>query len=328
MNDLLKILSRSLEPFGYRIRPSRGLNFLKVRGLETGLENPELGAASKSMTMTPPEGNLDSLTVILRTCLRDNRRRHEDDIPRGTTMNESAIRCLHSLVSSINHARDMAPDFPIKLLILDDRSDGHYMRQIKERTALLQAPVEIRTTEQTGQGNSLYQAFSEGRGRDNLVYFVEDDYLHELDGIFRLCEFYRSIAQRTGSHAVLYPQEHPTMYNNHYPSYIVMGADRHWRSMRHATHTFLTHGKVVGTYWRYFENTKYVGHPKKRQRGSEAKTTNKLLQHICGYSPLRPCAVHFQGIGLLPPLYNWKPLWERNDFLSKSVPALAENLPL
>jgi hypothetical protein len=120
------------------------------------------------------------------------------------------------------------------------------------------------------------------------------------------------MAAASGSHLLLYPQEHPVLYANHYPSYIVQGKDGHWRSMSNATHTFLTHGSVVARYWDYFENTKFVGDRKNRRKGSEDRTTNKLFRHIPGFSPLKPCAAHLQFESLLPPYFDWRPLWEQS----------------
>jgi hypothetical protein len=136
-----------------------------------------------------------------------------------------------------------------------------------------------------------------------------------------MIKFYRDIAALTGSHSVTYPQEHNSLYSHHYPSYIVLGDDRHWRSVRHATHTFLTHGKVVDKYWRYFENTKFVGIRKKRKLGSEARTTNNLFKYLPGFSPMRPCAVHLQFEELLPPFYDWRPLWERSALPPEALAA-------
>lgn len=313
MNDVIKALSRVLEPLGYRIRPSKMLNFLKIAPLERGNQDFEnIKLARQSMNMDPLKADFSSLTVFLRTCMKEKRTPSTKDIPGGATLEESIVRSIHSLVRSICYARDRSPALKITLNVLDDRSDQSKIALLTSLIAPLGADAVVRTTDVAGQGASLHQAFSEAREREGLVYFVEDDYLHEEDAIFRLCEFYQMMALKMGTHMVLYPQEHPTIYNNHYPSYIVIGADRHWRSIRHATHTLFMHAAMVRDYWRYFENTKFVGDKKKRQKGSEAKTTNLLFQHLPGFSPLRPCAVHFQGVGLLPPLYDWRALWERS----------------
>ncbi len=230
----------------------------------------------------------------------------------GDDVAENAYRCLRSLTSAIRYAHGHAKDLKINITLMDDRSDSDILKNMGNILSESGIPLTVLQTSEAGQGASLRETFEKGRGLDALTYFVEEDYLHEDDAILCLWRFYKDMAGAIGSHLVLYPQEHPELYSNHYPSYIVAGHDRHWRTMRNATHTFLTHGKVVETYWPLFENTKFVGIKKHRRKGSEDRTTNRLFEHIPGFSPLKPCAVHLQYEELLPPFYDCHPLWDKN----------------
>jgi hypothetical protein len=314
MNDVLKFISKSLEPFGYHVRPRKGLNLLRVANLEKDNgENIALPrrAADKPAPQTP-EGNLNEFIIYLRTCLRE--KRNVDIKPRlgGSDMTETTLRCVASLINSVHDAQKKFPGIKISMTVLDDHSDTAPLAKLQDVLKTAKFPVKTETTKERGQGASLHEQFSKSRADNAIVYFVEDDYLHEPDGIAAMIKFYRDMAALTGSHLVLYPQEHNSLYSHHYPSYIVQGEDRHWRSVRHATHTFVTHGKVVDKYWQYFENTKFVGNKKKRKLGSEARTTNNLFKHVPGFSPLKPAAVHLQFEELLPPFYDWRPLWNQS----------------
>lgn len=315
MNEFIKLVSKALQPLGYHVRPRKGLAFLKIPALETAAHEDNIGTirhAMQSAAPALPEGNLDTLYILVRSCLREKRNVNPRPRVTGTDPLENGYRCVRSLVASVNFALAQDKALKIHLILLDDRSDDAALSMLRTLLSHARCEVDIRTTDTAGQGASLYQAFAEGRTKDGLVYCVEDDYLHEEDAIFRLHEFYKAMAAQSGTHMVLYPQEHTRIYSEHYPSYIVQGADRHWRTMRHATHTFLTHGKVIDQYWPFFENTKHVGNKKKRRMGSEAKTTDKLFTKIPGFSPLRPCAVHLQYEELIPPYYDWRSLWEGN----------------
>ncbi len=310
MNDLVKFISKSLEPLGYHVRPRGGLNLLKIPNLEKDGHINITRRALDNPAPQLPDGNLDNVVIYLRTCMRE--KRNIDTRPRctGVDMTEHSLRCILSLIHSAEYLKKTNPETTIELRVLDDHSDPAPLAKLTALLKTAKIPVKIETTVEKGQGESLHEQFSRGRGDDSIVYFCEDDFLHEEDGLAAMIKFYRDIAAATGSHSVLYPQEHNSLYSHHYPSYIVAGEDRHWRSVRHATHTFITHGKVVDKYWRYFENTKFVGNRKKRKLGSEARTTNNLFKYIPGFSPLKPCAVHLQFEELLPPFYDWRPLWE------------------
>jgi hypothetical protein len=321
MNDLLKFISKSLEPFGYHVRPRTGLNFLKIRNLESS-ENAKNIVTLRKTTRNPvsklPEGNLNELVIYLRTCMRNQRTASIKPRIGSSDMTEITLRCVLSLLRSVKHAQDAYREINISLFVLDDYSDAPELQKLETLIKQFSIPYTIKTARQTGQGNSLHEQFSISRNEDAIVYFCEDDYLHDENGIAAMIGFYKSMTALTGSHIVIYPQEHHSLYSHHYPSYIVQGEDRHWRSIRHATHTFLTHSKVVQKYWKYFKNTKFVGNKKKRKLGSEARTTNNLFRYVPGFSPLKPCAVHFQSEGLMPPFYDWRPLWEKSILENES----------
>lgn len=308
MNDLLKFVSNGLKPFGYHIADYNAPNVLRIKNLETEEQITAFRKSQYGQNLTK-NANLDHLTVFLRTCTRQNR--NIDTKPRltGASMEENTLRCISSLVKSMNKA---VSNGKIELIILDDRSDEDAIEKIKAVCKKANFPWMLQQTETTGQGPSLHEQFTLGREQNAITYFVEDDFLHEEDGILSAWNFYKQIYTDFKTHCLIHPQEHHTLHEKLYPSYIVASPDRHWRTMRHATHTFMTHGHIVRDYWDYFENTKYVGIKKKRKLGSEARTTNKLFKHIPGFSPLTPFAVHLQFENLLPPFYDWKPLWDQN----------------
>lgn len=316
MNDALKLLSKSLKPFGYHIRKYKAPNILRIPALEqddfkSSLSLPKVAGNG----FLPEDANLDQMTIYMRTCIRENRNIDKTKRITGVTLEENTKRCLFSLLRSIEHALKQDKNRSIKLICLDDHSDEIYRKKLEDIISKAPCDNEFRQTNGTGQGKSLHEQFKLGSHENAIVYFCEDDYLHEIDAIDTCWNFYNKITRDLETHSVLYPQEHAVLYSDHYPSYLVLGDDRQWRTIRHATHTFITHGQVVKKFWDYFENTKFVGDKKNRKKGSEAQTTNKLFEKIPGFSPMRPAAVHLQFEETLPPLYDWKPLWEANKTL-------------
>ncbi|MDD3021509.1 MAG: glycosyltransferase [Alphaproteobacteria bacterium] len=324
MNDILKFISKSLIPFGYHLRPYKGMNFMRIPQLEKEPEQSEnITNSRKSCQLFPLKNqqiapaSLDHLTVFLRTCVRDNRNTNKTPRLSGADDLENVLRCSWSLIKSLNNAKIERPELKIRLVVLDDRSSDTTKQTLQNLLNKCLYPAEFQTTQTTGQGSSLHQQFEMCKSEPGLVYCVEDDYLHEPDAIERMLDFYKRTALGINSHLVIYPQEHGILYSNHYPSYILAEPDGHWRTMRHATHTFLTHSQIVKDNWDCFENTKFVGIKKKRRLGSEARTTNRLFDLYPGFSPLKPCAVHLQYESLLPPYYNWRPLWDASQYPEK-----------
>ncbi len=143
--------------------------------------------------------------------------------------------------------------------------------------------------------------------------------MHERTAIYEMCLFYKQIYQVTQQHLLLHRQESESLYTNYYPSYLLLSPYRHWRTMSHATHAFMTHSAGVKKYWHYFENTKHVGDLNKRHLGSESRTTNKIFEHLPGFCPIPALAGHLQSENTLPPVFDWRRLWDENSSLAPNT---------
>ncbi len=320
MNEALRLLRRLVRRWGYDMVRAPAYVLRPVPNLASLPHGGDLRATRDWFDAADGAAKADPilrLTVYLRTCLRKQRNVSKRPRLTGISDADNALRCLASTVRAINIAvREGAGKRTLSVIVLDDRSDAAPLARLRLVLETLACPWELRQTRERGQGPSLYEQFSDARGRDGLVYFCEDDFLHEPDAITEMWDFYDLIHRLTGGHTMLYPQEHKDLYESLYPSYILAGPTRRWRTTNDATHTFFTHGTVVETYWPYFENTKYMGlRSKKRHLASEKKTTNRIFDHIPGFSPIPAVALHMQYEELLPPFYEWKPLWESTSRL-------------
>jgi len=309
MNEVLRLLDRVLKKRGYSIKKHPEYNLLPLKdfaGFSTQKKVYDTFGSNSEVKLD----NTNKLEVYLRTCINDKRAKGKRSELTNTNFDEHLLKCINSLLISINEAKENNVD--VSLTIFDDRSTSSVIDKINELCKKLKCEWKIITTEKTGQGSSLYEHFSYAKDKDSLIYFCEDDYLHEEQAISEMVNFYKKVYMQTGTHLLIHPQEHELMYSQYnYPSYILLGENRRWRTMSHATHTFFIHSKVVKSYWQYFENTKYVGIKEKRHLGSEKKTTDQLFNHIPGFSPIPAVAVHLQTEACLPPFFDWRTLWKK-----------------
>ena len=308
MNDALRILDRLLKKGGYAIKKHPAYNLLPLKNFKNyPLLKKTYHAFDKKDNNTLSD-NVCKLNVCLRTCINERRAGHKYNELTGVATDEHLLKCMRSLIISINEA--VTNNKKIKLTVFDDRSDSASLNKINNLLNIAKCDWEIVKTKNTGQGNSLYEHFSFARDKNSLFYFCEDDYLHIPGAISEMINFYKDIFEETSTHLLIHPQEHELVYSQiNYPSYILEGQNRRWRTISHATHTFFTHSSVVDKYWEYFDNTKYVGHKEKRHLGSEKQTTDKLFNHIPGFSPIPAVAVHLQSKESLPPFFDWECIW-------------------
>ena len=314
MNEFLRIVQRSLRPFGYDIRKRGRVNLLPYKGI---VPIPALDRVRDNFDCDGfgcrAEADLDTLKIIYRTCLTAARNAGAHERVAAAPLADIVERCFRSLVTSVNAALAETPPPSIELLILDDHSDANYLDRLRFVAASLKCPWRVQATAAAGQGPSLHEQFALARNDDALYYFCEDDYLHDMRAVYEMWAFYRQIFAATHRHLVIHPQEHECLYNSaFYPSYLVLSPFRRWRSVSDATHILFTHAHVVRDYWEYFENTKFVGNRKKRRLGSECRTTNRLFNHLPGFVPIPALAGHLQSLHVLPPFFDWRRLWDAN----------------
>jgi len=313
MNELLRLIDRLIaRPQGHRVVRSRQVNLRPVKDLDRIDADGSLAAAQALFEGAPREDASAPLplTVMLRTCLRGARRTRTNPIT-GELQETAILTCLGSLVASINHAVTTGAVADVAVEVDDDRSEPDARARIEALLAGLSVPWTLRTPEQTLAGPVMHAQFQRAAGVERLVYFVEDDYLHEPEAIASLAGFYQQVLQATGGPMMLHPQEQRVLYNRHYPSYLVLGADRRWRTTRHMSHTLFTHGTVVRDHWACFENTHFVGNAVKKlaHKGSERHTTNRVLDVLPGFCPIPALAAHFQLPEVLPPFFDWQRLY-------------------
>lgn len=312
MNDALRLLRRILRRYGYDIKRYYQYNLLPIANL------PEFSSLSRlhQAESGPAAAHADfsRLCICLRTCLREDLQTRHAPTFAGANREEMVYRCIQSLVNSINHAVAHRLDATIELRVLDDHSDGEAVARIRELCGKSACVWTLKTTRERGQGASLLEQFEYARDQDALFYFCEDDYLHEPGAILEMCRFYRKVYDVCGTHLVIHPQEHEFLYTRHvYPSYLLLGEHRHWRTTSHATHTLFLHAATVKKYWDCFANTRFVGDRTRSRLGVESRTTNFLFEQMPGFAPIPALAAHMQAESCLPPFFDWRSLWERSN---------------
>jgi len=242
------------------------------------------------------------LDIILRTCSKVNcfSGRDRDLI---TDKKELILGCLRSLVNSTRNL-----DWTLittKFIIIDDHSDDDTLDQINKIVSwkFHHNDYKIISIDKTGNGESLKACYEYANEHcDDLIYFVEDDYLHHPNAIPYMVDFYNQDTYQS----VLHPTDYPDRYNRAYPSYIIRGRDCHWRTIKHTTCTFMITKGILVEHWdKYMGFTRYGLDP----GVTEDTTINKIYEDISCFSPLPSLALHLQYIETLSPFVDWKNWW-------------------
>ena len=75
---------------------------------------------------------------------------------------------------------------------------------------------------------------------DDLIFFVEDDYLHFEPMLEEMIASYERISSQIGKDIFMCPSDYPYLYMNNEKTNILIGNKRHWRTINKTLCTFIT----------------------------------------------------------------------------------------
>jgi hypothetical protein len=278
---------------------------------------------------------ISDLTIIVRsyTSTKVNRSKvmldqNKDRIFENPKI-EYTLRTINSLIKSCNNALKDFENLNINFLITDDNSSKANLQAIKDlmsKSGLKHKILNIDKNEfderiekndENGKEiseamisnmrNILKSVFLTKTDAKDMVYFVEDDYLHEQNAISEMLFTYEKIASQLEKEIFLCPSDYPYLYKKADETRILIGNKRHWRTVKESLITFLTSKKMILKYWENFISLGTVRH-----HPMEKKLHEIYEKEFC-LSPIPSLAMHATNVNSvygIPPNYDWKKNWD------------------
>jgi len=238
---------------------------------------------------------------------------------------EYTLRALNSLIKTINFSKIKYSSIKFKIIIVDDKSKEVNLDKIKKiidssdldisinslNHDKYKAVIKEQNNDQTFSNlASLLQSFELGKkyGED-LVFFVEDDYLHFEPMMEEMISSYERIASQLGKEIFMCPADYPYLYMNNEKTNILIGNKRHWRTITQTLCTFMTTKSLLDKYWENFYNTCLD------RNDPFEKYLNEIYKDEFCISPLKSLSLHLTNVNSsygLSPFINYKKLWEEN----------------
>ena len=235
---------------------------------------------------------------------------------------EYSIRSLNSLHKSINFCKNKLPNLKIKTIIIDDHSSEENLSRIKKTIGKDFEIISLnhkkfdekikrqKTRETFSNLASLLQSFEFGReNAEDLVFFIEDDYLHFDSMLSEMIESYERISSQIGKDIFMCPSDYPYLYMNSQKTNILIGSRRHWRTVDQTLCTLMTSKNLFDKYWENFEKTCEDRH------NPFEKYINEIYQKEICISPLKSLSLHLTNINSsygLAPFIDYEKLWDEN----------------
>ena len=235
---------------------------------------------------------------------------------------EYSVRSIKSLIKSINFCKTKYPNLKIKTLIIDDNSNNENLNQIKrivenedfEIISLDHKKFETKIKKQNNKETysnlaSLLQSFEIGKDRgDDLIFFVEDDYLHFEPMLEEMVASYERISSQIGRDIFMCPTDYPYLYMTNEKTNILIGNKRHWRTVNKTLCTFMTSKNLLDKYWDNFKKTCQDRHD------PFEKYLNEIYEKEICISPIKSLSLHLTNVNSsygLSPFIDFKKLWDQ-----------------
>ena len=244
---------------------------------------------------------------------------------------EYTLRTINSLILSCKNAIKDFQNLNINLIVTDDNSSEENIKSIKNLLNNSEIKSKIISLEKdefkdiikiqdengdkiseamiSNMRNILKSLFLTKNEVNDLVYFVEDDYIHDKTAISEMMFAYEKIASQLGEDIFLCPADYPYLYSKVEDAKIFIGNKRHWRSVKESLITFLTSKKMILKYWDFFILMGTLRH-----HPMEKKLHEIYEKEYC-LSPIPSLAMHTTNINSaygIPPNFDWIKSWEDN----------------
>ncbi len=291
-----------------------------------------------------PLGKLDvvrkisGLTIIVRSYtstkikkslnLLDQNKKRIFEFPKS----EYTLRTINSVIHSCNEALKEFNYLDINLIITDHNSEIETLQKIKSclnKAKFKTLIINLDETEIINNINkkdeynnpisdnmisnmmNIYKSLllTKEKAKD-LVYFLEDDYIHEREAIKEMLFTYERISSQLNKELFLCPADYPYLYNKVENSKIFIGSKRHWRTVNESLITFMTSRQMILKYWDELKLMCTLRHHPME------KALHKIYENEYCLSPIPSLTMHCTNINSvygLPPNFRWKKIWEENE---------------
>ena len=269
---------------------------------------------------------VQSLKIIVRTCTSElimdqNKRRIFDE-----EKNEYTFRTLRSLIKSINKAASVFKNIKFHLIVTDTNSPKEDIDKIQEILKKFNIENKFRSIDPNNFKDKIKTGYSKAKFSNmanfytslmiakkenaDIIYFVEDDYLHSENAISEMIYAYEKLNTIFSSDLILLPSDYPYLYTKDEATKIYLGEKYHWRLVSESLVTFMTSKKIIEENYGDLE-----------KMGIEwvdpwEKPLHEVYNSYPCLSPIPSLAIHCANINSIfgiSPFVNLKKLWDDNE---------------
>ena len=327
---LKKIFIKLCRIFGYEIIDQNNLTIpTSDKVINQNLSKLGINSINLPLGEVKITRKVKSLDIIIRTCMEVNMLTQNKERIFEKGKPEYTLRSINSLLNSAI-ANENFKNVSVNFTVVDHNSSQENLDKMRNlfkkknikfnlinldvgkfsnKIEKINEKKEAVTSNQISNMANIHQSLLESVKAEDLIYFVEDDYLHSKDCLEEMIFAYERISTQLGNELFLCPADYPYLYSKFENTNIILGNKYHWRKIEETLCTFLSSKKMIQ---QYLKNIKKMC---EFEHYPFEKPLHEIYKKELCISPIPSLAVHFTNINSifgLSPNVNWKRIWDDN----------------
>ena len=314
---LKKILIKICRILGYELIDQSNLEF-PVSNKTYGGSISVAGTKSIALGLgeIPLTRKVEFLDIVVKTCtsvqlVSQNKKRIFEE-----KKSEYTFRTINSLTSSALELKKKFKEIKIKFTIIDVNSPSSDLEKVLSKISnagFEVSHISVKNTKNLDNMSStmasIKESFNYIKNCKDLIYFVEDDYIHKKNALVEMLFAYEKFSSMLKNEIFILSTDYPYLYKKMSDSNILFGENTHWRTVTESLLTFMTSKKMIEKYFdKLIEMSTNQSYPFE-------KNLHEIYEKEKCFSPIPSLSLHCTNInsafGISPNL-NIKQLWEEN----------------
>ncbi len=314
-----KFLIKICRIFGYELIDQSTLEFpVSDKSYQDIISVPGKKSISLGLGETSITRKVEALDIIVKTCtsvqlVSQNKKRVFEE-----NKSEYTFRTINSLIKSAKDLKKKFREIKINFTIVDVNSSSSDINKILSKISeggFESQHIPVKNIEGTKSNMSttrasIRQSFYHSKKCTDLIYFVEDDYIHKTDALSEMLFAYEKFSSIFQNDVFILSSDYPYLYKKMNNSSILIGENTHWRTVKESLLTFMTSKKMIE---KYFD--KLIDMTTIEQNPFEKNLHDIYEKEEC-FSPIPSLSIHCTNINSVfgvSPNVDFKKLWDENS---------------
>jgi len=193
----------------------------------------------------------------------------------------------------------------ISLNLIYDKSSSEFNNQLSNILSNNKFKINIIKSKIDGNRGTYLECCDQAEKSEDLIFFIEDDYLFKKDSIEELLFSYSRISTQTEKELFFTPSDYVFYYDKNYTTSVFIGKNYRWRVVKETLLTFMFSKKLLNI---YRNKIRAVGEV---ENDPFEKPLHEIFEKELCFAPISSTSFHIsRTIPSIEP--DWHKLWEEN----------------